>query len=314
MEEKHELLDLKSDWVFKRIFGKEGNEDILANLITAITNEKIDRIVLKNTELLKDREEQKLSRLDVRAEINDDTIVVIEMQNQNEHNLLERNIQYITKLYSEQLKNGQDYKEAKNVILINILNFDYFKINSPYSEIGFNSIEYPREMYVKLYEKEEKIKSNKLRIFSLELKKYLKLDHKEEPKDLDLWAWLFSKKEEVVKMALSEGAQAIQRAYEQLEYLSQDEQAREEYDNYIQSKIDMQMKLDYAEEKGISKGLSQGLSQGLSRGRKEGGIKYGERKQKIKIVKNMLKSKLSIETIMDITGATKKEIEEIGKM
>ena len=114
-------------------------------------------------------------------------------------------------------------------------------------------------------------------------------------------------------MALSKGAKAIQRAYEQLEYLSQDEQAREEYDNYIQSKIDMQMKIDYAEERGISKGISQGLSRGRKEGKEEG-IKYGERKQKIKIVKNMLKSNLSIETIMDVTGATKKEIEEIEKM
>ncbi len=106
-------------------------------------------------------------------------------------------------------------------------------------------------------------------------------------------------------MALSKGAKAIQRAYEQLEYLSQDEQAREEYDNYIQSKIDMQMKMDYAEERGISKGLSQGLS----RGRKE-----GEKEKTIEIIKNMLKSNLSMETIMNITGATKKEIEEIEKM
>ena len=90
-------------------------------------------------------------------------------------------------------------------------------------------------------------------------------------------------------MALSKGAQAIKRAYEQLEYLSQDEQAREEYDNYIQSKIDMQMKIDYAEEK-------------------------GKKENTIKIVKNMLKSNLSIKTIMNITGATKKEIEEIKKM
>ena len=38
MVQTQNLLSLKSDWVFKRIFGKEGNEDILADLLSAILN------------------------------------------------------------------------------------------------------------------------------------------------------------------------------------------------------------------------------------------------------------------------------------
>ena len=103
-------------------------------------------------------------------------------------------------------------------------------------------------------------------------------------------------------MALSKGAQAIQRAYEQLEYLSQDEKARQEYDDYVQAKFDNSMMMHFEKEKGIEEGIEKG---------KIIGIEEGKKKNTIKIVKNMLKSNLSIETIMEVTGLTKEEIEDI---
>ena len=66
MQQNQNLLSLKSDWVFKRIFGKEGNEDILADLLSAILDIEINKIELRNTELLKNREEQKKSILDIK--------------------------------------------------------------------------------------------------------------------------------------------------------------------------------------------------------------------------------------------------------
>ena len=39
-----ELLNPKSDYVFKRIFGYSGNEEITKNFLQAITNEKIETI------------------------------------------------------------------------------------------------------------------------------------------------------------------------------------------------------------------------------------------------------------------------------
>jgi predicted transposase/invertase (TIGR01784 family) len=80
MKEKQELLELKSDWVFKRIFSKEGNEDILADLISAILNIEIKKVEIKNTELTKNMEKQKKSILDIKAELDDKSIVDIELQ------------------------------------------------------------------------------------------------------------------------------------------------------------------------------------------------------------------------------------------
>ena len=151
-----------------------------------------------------------------------------------------------------------------------------------------------------------KNEGDKIQIYIVEIPKYLMLEHKEKPSELDLWIWLFSGKEELMKMALSKGAQAIQRAYKQLEYLSQDEKARQEYDDYVQAKFDNSMMMHFEKEKGIEEGIEKGIEKG-----KVIGIEEGKKKNTIKIVKNMLKSNLSIETIMEITGLAKEEIKEI---
>ena len=306
MKEKNELLDLKSDWVFKRIFAKEENEDILASLISAIINEKITSVELRNTELYKNSEKEKLGILDIKAILNDNSVVDVEMQVKNEGNIIERDIYYLTKLYSEQLKNREDYKTAKKVIIINLLGYNCFKSNTPYHKISLKESSNTKDMYVKLYEVEEVFYTDKIQIYIVEIPKYLMLEHKENPSELDLWIWLFSGKKELIEMALSKGAQAIQRAYKQLEYLSQDEKARQEYDDYVQAKFDNSMMMHFEKEKGIEEGIEKGIEKG-----KVIGIEEGKKKNTIKIVKNMLKSNLSIETIMEITGLTKEEIEDI---
>ena len=306
MKEKNELLDLKSDWVFKRIFAKEENEDILASLISAIINEKITSVELRNTELYKNSEKEKLGILDIKAILNDNSVVDVEMQVKNEGNIIERDIYYLTKLYSEQLKNREDYKTAKKVIIINLLGYNCFKSNTPYHKISLKESSNTKNMYVKLYEVEEVFYTDKIQIYIVEIPKYLMLEHKENPSELDLWIWLFSGKKELIEMALSKGAQAIQRAYKQLEYLSQDEKARQEYDDYVQAKFDNSMMMHFEKEKGIEEGIEKGIEKG-----KVIGIEEGEKKKEIKIVKNMLKSNLSIETIMEVTGLTEEEIENI---
>lgn len=76
--------------------------------------------------LEKDIEEDKLGIIDVRAIINDDSIINIEIQLKNEFNIIKRSTFYGSKLISEQLKKNDLYNEIKPVIVICILNYNYF--------------------------------------------------------------------------------------------------------------------------------------------------------------------------------------------
>lgn len=79
-EKKVDILPLSNDYVFKRIFSKGGNEKILKSLLEAILEIKIEKIQIKNPEIPKEAINEKLSILDIKAEINDEIILDIEMQ------------------------------------------------------------------------------------------------------------------------------------------------------------------------------------------------------------------------------------------
>ena len=123
------LLDPKMDFVFKNIFGSEKNPKILISFLNATLKPKdlITSVEIKNTDINKNYLEDKFSRLDVKATTSNDEIINIEIQLKNEYNMIKRSLYYWSKLYSEQLNEGEDYSLLKRTICINILNFKYLK-------------------------------------------------------------------------------------------------------------------------------------------------------------------------------------------
>ena len=123
------LLDPKMDFVFKNIFGSEKHPNILISFLNATLKPKdlITEVEIKNTDLNKGYIEDKFSRLDVKATTSNNEIINIEIQLKNEYNMIKRSLYYWSKLYSEQLNEGEDYSLLKRTICINILNFKYLK-------------------------------------------------------------------------------------------------------------------------------------------------------------------------------------------
>ena len=95
-------------------------------------------------------------------------------------------------------------------------------------------------------------------------------------------------------MALSKKAKKIEKAYKELQYLSQDEKARAEYDEYIEAQILENMKINYATENGIKQGRIE-----------------GSRSEKIEIAKKMLLKNKDIKEIQELTELTEEEIKNI---
>ncbi len=80
-EVKNNAVVPTNDFVFKRIFGREGNERITKSLLSSILEEEITLINLKgNTIMDGDILSDKSNVLDIRAEINGKVEIDIEMQ------------------------------------------------------------------------------------------------------------------------------------------------------------------------------------------------------------------------------------------
>ena len=128
MNSEERIVKLKLDVIFKRIFGNDKNEKIIAAFLSdllEIPRENIKAVYINNVELTPEYLEQKFSRLDLKLDV-DGRIVNIELQVNREPDFKERTLFYWSKLYSEELKAGDEYGDLKQTICINIINFNLF--------------------------------------------------------------------------------------------------------------------------------------------------------------------------------------------
>ena len=108
------LLPPTSDYVFCNLFGAEENIDCLKSLLNSILkgNPSVEK---------KRTKDDKSIRVDIMADINDKTMVDIEMQCSNLNNSLDRMIFYQALHRSRSIEEGDDYEEMPQIISIWIL-------------------------------------------------------------------------------------------------------------------------------------------------------------------------------------------------
>ena len=292
-QEKPEKMRLTVDYAFKRVFGRNGNEGILKDFLESILDIEIKDITIQNPEIPKNMRDSKIGILDVRAEINGKEIIEVEMQVQNQYNIDKRSPIYITKIYSDQLKEGDSYVKVKKVAVINILNFNYYERNS-YHSVGRMKFENSKENEkVDMgYILEEQYVTDDLEMHFIELPKFRKKNPDISSK-LDQWLWLICGEEEKIKMAKNEN-EKIKEAKSELEKLEMSPEDRELYElrlKAIRDEINIR-------ESGYTDGMRDGMKDGEEKGKKE-------------IAKNMLKENMPIEVISKLTGLSQEEIEKL---
>lgn len=122
-------LNLKNDVMFKAFFTKKGNEKYLKDFLEAILNIHIEKVeVLGEVSLEKLTLKEKLGKLDIKATINDNETINIEMQVENKKDIEKRTLFYGAKLVTEQIGRGDKYIQIKPVILINILDYEFIEL------------------------------------------------------------------------------------------------------------------------------------------------------------------------------------------
>jgi len=280
------LLDPKMDFVFKNIFGSEKHPNILISFLNATLKPKdlITAVEIKNTDLNKGYIEDKFSRLDVKATTSNNEIINIEIQLKNEYNMIKRSLFYWSKLYSDQLNEGEDYSVLKRTICINILNFKYLKTRKFHSGYRLKEI----------YSNEELTDVAEIHFIEIP-----KLEEGTDEKDM-LVAWIeFLKNPESEKVrSLEMSIDEIREAKDELIRMSNDDTQRELYEMRAKTLKDKISALNEAERKGIKKGRQEG-------------IKEGEKSKAIEIAKSLINIGLDKETISKSTGLTLSEIEKL---
>ena len=284
-----DMLPLSNDYVFKRIFGKGGNEKILKSLLEAILKINIQKIEVKNPEIPKEAIDEKLSILDIKAEINENTIIDVELQVGNTTALERRLVVYNAKLIAGEIKVSEKYQKAKDTIVICIINDNVVKRNA-YLTLAMLKYEKTEEIrYVNMgYGKEEEYLTDMVKYYIIELPKF----KKKKPKVADLlekWLYVIGGDRKMMEECKKENEE-IKEAVEQLTQMSADEYERELYEIRERSRLTYNTEMYEARRKGIEEGKKQ------------------DRKE---IAKKMKEKGTDITYIIEITGLTEEEIKEL---
>ena len=129
MPTRNEVLmrsaNLLNDFAFKYVFGEDCKEanDALKSLLTVFLERKVNSVVVKNSEIVKDFSKMKSPRLDLLVEFDDRTMVDLEMQlRQTKDNLPIRFSYYLARLHGSQQLEGKYYKPLKETIVLVFFN------------------------------------------------------------------------------------------------------------------------------------------------------------------------------------------------
>ena len=278
-------LSPKLDVVFQALFGEVGNESITKGFLETILERKIDSIDLsRNPILRREFKDEKLGVLDIIAKLDENEICNIELQIVDKKNIIERILYYWSRLYSRQIKSGEDYKILQKAIVILITDFKIEDLE----ELDYHS----RWKIMEDKQGKKIILTQKLEIDIIELPKIIGKE-KEQDNLLDWLYFLENPKSERVTEKMKEN-ENLKEAVKKLDNLSEDEK--------MQRIADLRQKAIMDEKAIYEKGLEVGI---------EKGIMEGSQKEKIEIAKKMLELKIDKETIAEATGLTEQEIEKI---
>ena len=298
-------MALTIDYVFHAVFGRDTDESRAAlmeilNIILERKDDPIKSIVLKNPIDTAEREDEKETIMDIRAETSSGEELDIEMQSGNLRVYPDRVLFYGGRLVNSSLQQGFKYDKMKKSIVVSIINGILFaELDSCHSIFDV------RERQTGL------LLSDRLEFHFLELGKvdgqkpvealteaerlaaYLKYANDEEKQDY------------VQEIIYSEGLTMTENAYRKV---TQDEIEYERMESRLKYQLQYNTDMSLARQEGLELGLERGLEQGLERGLEQGRTE-GEAAATVKLARAMKAKGLETEAIAEITGLSAGEIE-----
>ena len=277
-----------NDVAFHFVFGRESRKYNLLNLLNAILAKTeqtpIQDLTLEEIELKAETLGLKRCRLDIRALTSHNHHINIEVQLLNQGNMEKRSLYYWSKLYTEQLSEGQDYSELHKTIAINILDFPYLTNDKVHSIYRVLETETLTEL------------SDMLEMHFLELPRL-----NERPYDLDcpLTRWLLFLSDQTsqeLKEAILVRDENIRHAYEDLEKLAADKNARRQYELREKAALDYRSSMYTARKEG-----------------REEGREEGAHLERIRLVKKLLVQGFDENSIKEVAEITQAELDEIKR-
>jgi predicted transposase/invertase (TIGR01784 family) len=258
--------------------------------------------VVRNNELPAGDSHKKAERLDVNCRINDGSQVDMEMQASNieeelgggHKNLKGKSIYYLCDLHASQPSIGIRYDRLVRTYQVTFCSYTIFPKRKEYMNT-----------FSLRHDEDNELLSDAVCVAYVELSKLNEILKKpvNGMTELEKWAVFFkyadipAHREQVNKII--ESKEALQMAGDLLMSISQDERERAIYRSQRMFQTDMASNIATAEDRGEKRGEKKGRAE-------------GELAKALAIARNMIRRKRPIEEIIEDTGLTREEIENLS--
>ena len=294
IEERY--ISLLTDFGFKRIFGTKPNKDLLINFLNSLFDgfQVIKDVKYLNSEHVGDVFAERKAIFDVYCENERGEKFIVEMQNAYQKYFKDRSLFYSTFPIREQAPKGADWNfKLDHVYTVALLNFDL-------EEDAFDQEDINHDVGL-LDKKTYKVFNDKLSFKYVEIAKFDKTED-ELVTLYDKWLYVLKNLSRLDKRPAALKEKIFSRLFEEAEIAKFTKAELHEYEDSLKAYRDIKNSLDTALEQGFEKGRAEGREIGRAEGRAEGVMS---------IVKKMLQSGMPIDTIVDMTGLTKEEMESL---
>ena len=288
-----EIIPLNFDYVFTSIFNNEKNINIIENFLSVyleIPIEKIkEKVKLQSRELPLENKKIRRKQVDLIIEIEGEKIN-IELSNQMNQGIIERNIVYLCSIHARELKYGDNkYQNIKKTLQINLNNF---KCNK----------EKIKESYYIQNEEGEKL-SEKIQIDVIDMEKARERCYTNSETKLARWCRIITSKriEEIIEVMGDDlmEEEAREQLIEEVEEINRDDEVIALYSAYTQEELERNSIIYEETEKAREKALKEGRKEGIEQGKKE-------------IIIKMIENGISLEQISKLTNISIDELKNLN--
>jgi predicted transposase/invertase (TIGR01784 family) len=261
-----ERLNPLNDYIFLKIMGEKGDEEQLLAFLNAVLK-RPEKQRLQSLEIIENRAIPadiiggKSCVLDVRAVLENDDRVNIEVQLRNLGNMDRRSLFYWSREFTKGLSSGQEYEEVPNVIAINIVGYAFMPQVPDFHTTFHIWEDTHRDIML----------TGALEIHFIDMVQFRSLRGRDIRNDsLHRWLTYLDKGspqeliEEVIKMDI-----AIQKTETKMRTVSGDEESLRIYEMREKALSDWTSGVNHARREGIKEGKAEGMKEGKAEGRAE---------------------------------------------
>ena len=291
---KHEEVYKLSDLFVRYLLGKNGNEDLLTDLVNSTLREfnfeEVKDLEIIDPYNLSENIDLKESIIDIKAKTKNNETVIIEIQLCGNMDFLKRIFYYISKNVINEVKEGENYNNVQKIISINLLDFN----------LKFGDKGKAHRCFKLIDTKDLNISLDLIQIHILEVKRFIEIiknSTKEELKNNRLLSWMkffTSDNLELIEKELKEENQIMSKVIEEYRKFTSDDKMMRAYAAREAFLVGQKMMLRREREDGFDEGKLEGIKEG-----------------QISMAKSMKTKNLDINLISEITGLT---IDEIKKL